>query len=90
MAFSNEKLKPCDALVSSIPAMFTSIRSSCKRKSNRLRQCYRCMGMIQPTEKYINHQFRYDRRIVTASFHSSCFLIDKAGLATKLIPLFKD
>lgn len=50
-----------------------SVRYSGVRTSRRDRQCYECMGVIRKGEKYQSHQFRYDKTILTVSFHDACF-----------------
>ena len=44
-----------------------------RRKNMRDRQCYGCMEKIKKGEMYVNHQFRYDKTIITASFHIDCY-----------------
>jgi len=74
MGFSKIKLKPSDELCSVVsPIVFNNVRSSEKRKSIRTRQCYKCMENIKTNEEYINHQFRYDKTIMTINFHLDCF-----------------
>jgi len=74
MAFSIDKLQPSNVLYESLaPIIFNDVRSTSEHKSNRKRQCYNCMEQIEKKELYINHQFRYDKRIVTISFHKDCF-----------------
>ena len=50
-----------------------SVRYSGKRVSRRDRQCYECTRMIKKGEEYCSHQFRYDKTIITVSFHNNCF-----------------
>jgi len=74
MAHSNDKLKPSSDLHASLaPIVFDNVRSTVERKSNRKRQCYGTGSAILKGDKYINHQFRYDGRIVTVSFCKDCF-----------------
>ena len=74
MAFSKIKLQPgSDLLTLLAPAAFRNVRSSSEHTSIRKRQCYKCMNQIEKGEVYINHQFRYDKKIVTFSFHKECF-----------------
>ena len=69
MAFTNEILKPSnDLYILLAPIVFDNVRSSVERTSNRKRQCYGTGKKIVKGDKYINHQFRYDGRIVTVSF----------------------
>lgn len=74
MAYSNDKLIPGGGLFLYVaPIIFDNIRSTSEHTSKRKRQCYRCMGNIKRGERYISHQFRYDRKIITISFHKNCF-----------------
>lgn len=74
MAFTNEILKPSNVLYTLLaPIVFDSVRSTTERTSNRKRQCYGTAKTIEKGEKYINHQFRYDGRIVTVSFCKGYF-----------------
>lgn len=69
MAHSNEKLQPSNVLYTLLaPVVFDNVRSTTERTSNRKRQCYGTGKPIAKGEKYINHQFRYDSRILTISF----------------------
>lgn len=69
MAHSNEKLQPSNVLYTLLaPVVFDNVRSTTERTSNRKRQCYGTGKTIEKGDKYINHQFRYDGRIVTVSF----------------------
>ena len=69
MAFSNKKIQPCNDLYTLLaPVVFANVRSTEQRTSNRKRQCYGTGKQIAKGDKYINHQFRYDGRIVTVSF----------------------
>jgi len=69
MAFTNEKLQPSNDLYTLLaPVVFDNVRSTTERTSNRKRQCYGTGKQIAKGDKYINHQFRYDGRIVTVSF----------------------
>jgi len=76
MAFSNKiELQPGSEIYNSLSLIvFSNIRNTTKRKSRRLRECYCCGHPIQKGDKYINHQFKYDRRIITVSFHEKCFI----------------
>ena len=74
MAYTNEKLKPSNGLYTLLaPVVFKNVRSTTKRTSNRKRQCYGTGLIIEKGEKYINHQFRYDSRIITVSFKLDYF-----------------
>lgn len=74
MAFTNEILKPSNDLYTLLaPVVFDNVRSSTERTSNRKRQCYGTGKKIAKGDKYINHQFRYDGRIVTVSFCKAYF-----------------
>jgi len=74
MAFTNELLKPSNDLYTLLaPVIFENVRSTVKRTSNRKRQCYGTGKKIAKKDKYINHQFRYDGRIITISFCMSYF-----------------
>lgn len=74
MAHSNEKLQPSNVLYTLLaPVVFANVRSTTERTSNRKRQCYGTSKWIEKGEKYINHQFRYDGRILTISFSIGYF-----------------
>jgi hypothetical protein len=74
MAHSNEKLQPSNVLYTLLaPVVFDNVRSTTERTSNRKRQCYGTGKMIAKGDKYINHQFRYDNRILTISFNVDYF-----------------
>ena len=74
MAYSKEKLQPTNDFIDSLsPIVFKNVRSTSEHKSNRIRQCYKCCIKINKNDNYINHQFRYDGRIVTLSFCVDCF-----------------
>ena len=69
MAHSNEKLPPNSNLYTLLsPVVFSNVRSTSEKVSRRKRQCYGTGKTIAKGEKYINHQFRYDNRILTVSF----------------------
>jgi hypothetical protein len=74
MAHSNEKLQPSVYKILLLaPVVFDNVRSTTERTSNRKRQCYGTGKMIAKGDKYINHQFRYDSRILTISFNVDYF-----------------
>lgn len=74
MGFTNEKLQPSNGLYALLaPVVFENVRSTSKKVSRRKRQCYGTGKTIEKGEKYINHQFRYDGRIVTVSFNLEFF-----------------
>ena len=74
MAFSNKKIEPNKKLLKSLPSIvFDSVRSTTENTSRRNRQCYGSLKKINKGDKYINHQFRYDGRIVTVSFDRDFF-----------------
>lgn len=74
MAFTNKILKPSNDLYTLLaPVIFENVRSTVERTSNRKRQCYGTGKKIAKNDKYINHQFRYDGRIITISFCISYF-----------------
>lgn len=74
MTFSNNKIQPSQDLYTLLaPVVFDNVRSTTTHTSTRKRQCYKCMKTINKGDKYINHQFRYDKKIVTISFHEKCF-----------------
>ena len=74
MAYTNNKIEPCIGCRNLMaPIVFDNVRSTDERTSNRKRQCYGSMWKIDKGEKYINHQFRYDGRIITISFCLSYF-----------------
>lgn len=52
--------------------VFSNVRESKLKKSMRKRQCFKCEGKIKKGETYMNHQFRYDYRIITVSFCNNC------------------
>jgi len=49
-----------------------SVRSTKERTNSRLRQCYYCTENIGKGDKYISHQFRYDKTIFTVGLHIDC------------------
>lgn len=53
--------------------IFISIRSTKEQRTLRHRQCFECGEWMDKGEYYINHQFRYDRTILSMYFHKSCF-----------------
>lgn len=74
MAFSNKKIQPASGVYKLLPPIMTSsIRSTEERTSNRARQCYGTGNTIPKGARYINHQFRYDKRIITVSFSLEFF-----------------
>lgn len=74
MSYINYTLQPSIALLTSIsPIVFKDVKCTSERKSIRVRQCYKCGGKINKNHQYVNHQFRYDGRIITISFHKDCF-----------------
>lgn len=74
MAFSKEKLQPSEKTIkNSSPIIFNDVRSSSLHKTRRNRECFGCTKQIEKDELYINHQFRYDKKILTTSFHLDCF-----------------
>jgi len=74
MAYSKEKLKPSNNLVELLsPIVFKNVRSTSEHKTSRVRQCYACGNKINKNDNYINHQFKYDGRIITISFCVDCF-----------------
>jgi len=74
MAHSNEKLQPSNVLYTLLaPVVFSNVRSTTERTSKRKRQCYGTGKTIEKGEKYINHQFRYDGRILTINFNVDYF-----------------
>ncbi len=74
MGFSNIKLSPSKSLLKDVDGtIFNRVRSTNKRKSRRNRECYLCLKRIEKNDYYINHQFNYDKRIITISFHINCF-----------------
>ena len=52
--------------------VFSNVRESKLKKSMRKRQCFKCERKIEKGETYMNHQFRYDYRIITVSFCNNC------------------
>ena len=80
MAFSNKKLEFSDDVLSFLnPIVFKNVRSTEKRKSKRLRECYATGDSIREGEEYINHQFRYDGRIITISLSLNFFYFFDIG-----------
>jgi len=74
MAFAKDKIKPHSNITHYLaPVVFDNVRSSSEHTTSRNRQCYMCMDTIKKGDKYINHQFRYDKSIKTISFHKECF-----------------
>ena len=59
-------------IMSKQTAVFSNVRESKLKKSMRKRQCFKCEGKIEKGETYMNHQFRYDYRIITVSFCKNC------------------
>lgn len=55
-----------------VKIIFSNVRESKLKKSIRKRQCFKCECIIKKGEKYLNHQFRYDYRIITVSFCNNC------------------
>lgn len=55
------------------PVFFKSIRSSDIHTSSRTRECFSCPNKINKGEKYISHQFRYDKKIISIYFHTKCW-----------------
>ena len=75
MAFRNEILPVSNFMRQNCaPVVFHKIRSTYQVKSKRNRQCYWCTNIIKKGDNYINHQYKYDRKIITISFHPNCFL----------------
>ena len=75
MGFSNkiEIVPGIETTIAVSLMVFKDVRSTTIRKSRRYRECYYCGHPIRKDEKYVNHQFRYDGRIITISFHKECF-----------------
>jgi hypothetical protein len=74
MAFTDEKLQPDNNLHALLsPIVFNNVRSTSIKTSNRKRQCYGTGKIIAKGDKYVNHQFRYDGRIITVSFNIDFF-----------------
>ena len=61
-----------DNIIYSERVVFSNVRESKLKKSMRKRQCFKCEGKIEKGETYMNHQFRYDYRIITVSFCNNC------------------
>ena|GEM_PF-6206689 len=55
-----------------VSRLFLNVRSSKEQKSRRNRQCLICGSKILKGEKYINHQVRYDKTILTIYLHKAC------------------
>ena len=53
--------------------LLESVRETTTKKSTRKRQCFHCLEQIEKGEDYINHQYRYDKTILSAFFHQECF-----------------
>lgn len=49
-----------------------SVRSTTVKKAARTRQCFECLTNITKKHPYVNHQFRYDKKIITLSYHLDC------------------
>ncbi|MFW6310904.1 MAG: hypothetical protein ACOC1K_01585 [Nanoarchaeota archaeon] len=74
--WKNDKIEPgvhTKNIMDSI--LFKSVRLSTLFKSRRKRQCYKCHAFIEKGENYIQHQYRYDKKIVSLFFHKECFKI---------------
>lgn len=52
--------------------LYKSVRSSKLTKARRTRECFECGCKIYKNEQYLNHQFRYDGRIITINFCLNC------------------
>lgn len=54
--------------------IFNNVRCSSIQKTRRNRQCFYCgERTIKKGDNYVNHQMRYDNKIVTISFHEGCY-----------------
>jgi hypothetical protein len=73
MGFKNTIIEAAPWIEKGIPFIFRNIRSVAEQRSLRKRECFYCSGKIERLSHYINHQFRYDGRIVTLSFHKKCY-----------------
>lgn len=74
MAFSDIKLEPNIKVKNKLgDVVFNRVRSSSEHKTLRRRECYCCGIKIPKGSQYINHQFKYDSRIITVSFCLTCF-----------------
>ena len=72
MEKSEKTINISKALLKFDAVVFSNVRESKLKKSMRKRQCFKCEGKIEKGENYINHQFRYDYRIITVSFCNNC------------------
>ena len=72
MKKSEKTINISKALLKFDAVVFSNVRESKLKKSMRKRQCFKCGGKIEKGENYINHQFRYDYRIITVSFCNNC------------------
>lgn len=57
-----------------------SIRQESEKKSRRNRECWVCAKTIKKNEQYWNREFRYDKTIITFSFHLECYGMPKQSL----------
>ena len=74
MSFTNDKLQPHPSVIASLsPVVFGNVRATCIRKSSRKRMCYGTGCIINKGDDYVNHQFRYDGRILTVCFSINYF-----------------
>lgn len=55
-----------------ISRLFPNVRSTKETTSQRNRQCLLCSTKIKKKEKYITHQVRYDKTIISLYLHKDC------------------
>lgn len=53
----------------------TSIRQENKKKANRNRECWICNEKILKGTTYVNREIRYDKTIITFSYHETCYVV---------------
>ena len=50
-----------------------SIRQENEKTARRNRECWVCAKSIKKGSKYLNREYRYDKTIITMSFHTKCY-----------------
>jgi hypothetical protein len=70
--FKNDNIQPTQA-VAQLPILNLNVRSTNEQTSRRDRQCFKCTTKILKGSKYIASSIRYDKTILTLSYHKECF-----------------
>lgn len=73
MSYTSQELIPNDEVAHNYHTVFKNVRSASIKKSRRKRECFACGYKIEKGYEYVNHEFRYDYRIITVSFHTDCY-----------------